>query len=197
VKLYGERDLQFEPGTKWEYSNYGFLLLGVLIEKVSGKSYYDFVAENIYKVAGMTNSGSEPESVEVANRSKGYLRDQFEMVSNEPTLPWRGTSAGGGYTTAADLMKFAGALMSNKLLKAETLAEATRPQFTTGDYGFGFQVDRPDPARSYGHGGGANGMNAILRVYPESGQSVIVLCNLDPPTASRIGDWLHVRMPLK
>jgi len=64
VKLYGERDLQFEPGTKWEYSNYGFLLLGVLIEKVSGKSYYDFVAENIYKVARMANSGSEPESVE-------------------------------------------------------------------------------------------------------------------------------------
>jgi CubicO group peptidase (beta-lactamase class C family) len=140
VKLYGERDLQFEPGTKWEYSNYGFLLLGVLIEKVSGKSYYDFVAENIYKVAGMTSSGSEPESVKVANRSQGYMRDRFEMVSNEPTLPWRGTSAGGGYTTAADLMKFAGALMSNKLLKAATLAEATRPQFTTGDYGFGFQL---------------------------------------------------------
>jgi CubicO group peptidase (beta-lactamase class C family) len=169
VRLYGERDLQFEPGTKWAYSNYGFLLAGVLIEKVSGKSYYDFVAENIYKVAGMTDSASEPESVEVANRSKGYMREQFEMVSNEPTLPWRGTSAGGGYTTAADLMKFAGALMSNKLLKAETLAEATRPQFTTGDYGFGFQVGRPDEARSYGHGGGAPGMNGILRVYPESG----------------------------
>jgi len=64
VKLYGKRDLQFEPGTKWEYSNYGFLLLGVLIEKVSGKSYYDFVAENIYKVARMANSGAELESVE-------------------------------------------------------------------------------------------------------------------------------------
>jgi CubicO group peptidase (beta-lactamase class C family) len=197
VKLYGARDLQFEPGSKWEYSNYGFVLLGVLIEKISGKSYYDFVAENIYRTAGMTSSGSEPESVAVANRSKGYMRDRFDIVSNEPTLPWRGTSAGGGYTTAADLMKFASALMSNKLLKAGTLAEATRPQFTTGDYGFGFQVGPPDEVRTYGHGGGANGMNAILRVYPESGQSVIVLCNLDPPTASRIGDWLHARMPLE
>ena len=125
------------------------------------------------------------------------MRDQFEMVSNEPTLPWRGTSAGGGYTMAIDLMKFAEALMSNKLLKAETLAEATRPQFTRGDYGFGFQLGRPDEARSYGHGGGALGMNAMLRVYPELGQSVIVLCNLDPPSASRLGDWLHARMPLK
>src|SRR6476646_5649667 len=103
------------------------------------------------------------------------MRDRFEMISNKPTLPWRGTSAGGGYTTAADLMKFADALMSNKLLKAETLAEATRPQFATGDYGFGFQIGRPGEARNYGHGGSASGMNAILRVYPESGQSVIVL----------------------
>ena len=63
--------------------------------------------------------------------------------------------------------------------------------------GFGFQIGRPDEARSYGHGGGAPGMNAILRVYPESGQSVIVLCNLDSPSASRMGDWLHARMPLK
>ena len=70
-------------------------------------------------------------------------------------------------------MKFAGALMSNKLLKAETLAEATRPQFTTGAYGFGFQIGQPDEAQTYGHGGSAPGMNAILRVYPESGQSVI------------------------
>jgi D-alanyl-D-alanine carboxypeptidase len=197
VKLYGERDLRFEPGTTWEYSNYGFLLLGVMIEKVSGKSYYDFVAENVYKVAGMTDSGSEPESAKVAHRSKGYMRDRFEMVSNEPTLPWRGTSAGGGTTTAADLMKFADALMANRLLKAGTLAEATRPQFTTGDYGFGFQLGPRDEVRTYGHGGGAPGMNAILRVYPESGQSVIVLCNLDSPSASRMGDWLHARMPLK
>src|SRR4029078_3211551 len=108
----------------------------------------------IFKVAGMTGSGSEPESVKAANRSKGYTRDSFDMVSNASTLPWRGTSAGGGYTTAGDLMKFSDALMSNKLLKAATLAEATRPQFATGDYGFGFQLGKPDEVRTYGHGGG-------------------------------------------
>ena len=90
------------------------------------------------------------------------MRDQFELVSNEPTLPWRGTSAGRGYTTPGDLMRFAGALMSNKLLKAETLAEATRAQFTPGAYGFGFQIGRPDEARSYAHGGGAPGMNGFF-----------------------------------
>jgi len=71
--------------------------------------------------------------------------------------------------------------MSNKLLKAETLAEATRAQFKTGDYGFGFQIGRPDEeARSYGHGGSAPGMNGILRVYPESDQSVIGIFLLAP-----------------
>ena len=94
-------------------------------------------------------------------------------------------------------MNFAGALMSNKLLKAETPAEATRGQFTSGAYGFGLQVGRPKEARSYRHDGGAPGMNGILRVYPESGRSVIVLCNLDSPSASWMGDWLRVRMPLK
>src|SRR4029450_39226 len=121
----------------------------------------------------------------------------YLIVSNEPTLPWRGPPAGGGYTTAADLMKFAGALMSNRLLKAETLPEATQPQFTTGASGLGFQLGPPDEVRTYGHGGGAPGMNGILRVYPESGQSVIVLCNLDSPSAERMGDWLHARTPLK
>ena len=86
---------------------------------------------------------------------------------------------------------------TDKLLRWRRFAEATRPQFTTGAYGFGFQIGRPDEARTYGHGGAAPGMNAILRVYPESGQSVIVLCNLDSPSASRMGDWLHARMPLK
>ena len=84
--------------------------------------------------------------------------------------------------------------MSNKLLKVETPAEATRGQFTSGAYGFGFQVGRRE-ARSHGHGGGAPGMNGILRVYPESGQAVIVLCNLDSPAASRMGDWIDARMP--
>jgi D-alanyl-D-alanine carboxypeptidase len=81
--------------------------------------------------------------------------------------------------------------------KAETRAQATRPQFTTGAYGFGFQIGGPDEARNYGRGGGAPGMNGILRVYPKSGQSVIVLCNLDSPSASRLGDWLHARLPVR
>ncbi len=72
VKLYGSRALAFEPGSKWEYSNYGFILLGVVIESVSGQSYYDYVRDHVYKPAGMTTSGSEPEDQAVSDRSVGY-----------------------------------------------------------------------------------------------------------------------------
>ena len=120
VTLYGNRAPQYEPGSRWQYSNYGFLLLGVLIEKVSGQSYYDYVSEHIYKPAGMTGSGSEPEEQVVADRSLGYTRfGGPNLRPNTDTLPYRGTSAGGGYSTVEDLLKFATALQSNKLLKAQ------------------------------------------------------------------------------
>jgi CubicO group peptidase (beta-lactamase class C family) len=83
-------------------------LLGVVIERVTGQSYYDYVAEHIYKPAGMTHSGSAPENEIVSDRSVGYMRQQGGggWVRNTDTLPYRGTSAGGGYSTVEDLMKF-------------------------------------------------------------------------------------------
>jgi len=120
VKLYGNRNPQFEPGSRWEYSNYGFILLGVIIEKVSRQSYYDYVHEHIYEPAAMTASGSEPENEVVADRSVGYTRMAGNgLHPNTDTLPYRGTSAGGGYSTVEDLLKFANALQDHKLLNPE------------------------------------------------------------------------------
>src|SRR6266571_2116259 len=93
VTLYGSRPLKFEPGSKWEYSNYGFILLGVVIEKVSGQSYYDYVRDHVYKPAGMTTSGSEPEDQAVSDRSVGYTSmGGGSEHPNTETLPYRGTS---------------------------------------------------------------------------------------------------------
>src|SRR5207244_7883770 len=100
VALYGKRGLAFEPGSRWEYSNYGMILLGVTIERVSKQSYYEYVTEHIYKLAGMTLSGSEPESEAVRDRAIGYRRPPGgAWAPNTDTLPYRGTSAGGGYST--------------------------------------------------------------------------------------------------
>ncbi len=195
VKLFGPRGLAFEPGAKFAYSNYGFILLGALIEKVSGQSYYDYVQEHIFKPAGMTSTASLPESDTVTARSSGYRKEDGKWVSNKPTLPWRGTSAGGGYSTAGDLFKFAQALTEGKLLGKTLLAEATKSQQKESGYGFGFSTSDRDGMREFGHGGGAPGMNGELKVYPGSGQVVVVLSNLDPPAAQRVTEWLTARMP--
>src|SRR5262249_41757339 len=121
ITLYGKRALAFEPGSRWAYSNYGMVLLGVVIERASGQSYYDYVAEHVYKPAGMTLSSSPLESDPVPGRAVGYMRAQNGggWTPNTDTLGIRGSAAGGGLSTVGDLLKFADTLMGNRLLSAE------------------------------------------------------------------------------
>jgi D-alanyl-D-alanine carboxypeptidase len=195
LKLYGSRGLTQEPGSRFEYSNYGYLLLGALIEHVSGMSYYDYVDQHVFRPAGMRSTGSLPEAVDVPDRAVGYLRlsPTSAWEPNTYTLPWRGTAAGGGYSTVGDLLRFAQALGSGRLISKATLAEATRPH--QQQYGYGFDVQGQGLLRSYGHGGGAPGMNGELRVFPELGYVVVSLSNLDPPAASELVEFFTLRMP--
>lgn len=193
VRLYGARDLAFEPGSRWAYSNYGFLLLGAVIEKVAGRSYYELVQENVFRPAGMTATDSLPEEAGVAGMSRGYMRGAAGWESNAETLPWRGTPAGGGYSTTRDLFRFARALETGKLLGEKLLREATVGDKPGAGYGFGFQLYEK-PMRQYGHGGGAPGMNGDLRVLPESGYVISVLANLDPPAAGRLASFFLARL---
>ena len=195
LKLYGRRGLTQEPGARFEYSNYGFVLLGALIEHVTGESYDDYVGGHVFRPAGMHSTGALPESVVVPHRAVGYLRASpgSDWVPNTDTLPWRGTAAGGGYSTVGDLLRFAQALNSGRLLSEATLAEATRPH--NQQYGFGFGVQGQGSLGSYGHGGGAPGMNGELRVFPELGYVVVSLSNLDPPAASELVEFFTLRMP--
>ncbi len=185
-----------EPGAEWRYSNYGFVLLGAIIEKVSGMSYYDYVRAKVFKPAGMTSTDSLPETENVPNRAIGYMRSEQGggWTPNTDTLPWRGTAAGGGYSTAGDLLRFAQALESGKLISKAMLAQATTPH--KQQYGFGFGMRGEGPSLSYGHGGGAPGMNGELRIYPRLGYVVVGLSNLDPPAASRVVDYFTLRMPV-
>ena len=202
VKLYGKRGLEFEPGSRWQYSNYGFLLLGVLIEKVTGQSYYDYVLEHVYKPAGMTSTASLPEDQAVPERSVGYMKSDGDHVwkPNTDTLPYRGTSAGGGYSTVEDLLRFANALQRHKLLDAqhtELLTAGKMDAPNGGKYAYGFFDQSVGGVRCFGHGGGAPGMNGDLRVCPQSGYVIAVLANLDPPAAQRIADFAANRLPEK
>jgi len=201
VNLYGKRGLLFQPGKAWDYSNYGFLLLGIVVEKASGRNYYDYVRERVYKPAGMNSTDSLPEDQAVPNRSVGYMRgDNGKWSPNTDTLPYRGTSAGGGYSTVGDLLRFANALTSHKLLDAHYTELLTTGKVTTpgGDkYAYGFGDRNSGGVRSFGHGGGAPGMNGDLQIYPQSGYVVVVLANMDPPAAQREADFIGNRLPAK
>lgn len=200
VKLNGSRGPEFEPGSRFAYSNYGMVLLGVVIERVTGASYYDYVREHVFKPAGMASTDSLPEGEAVPDRSTGYRKSAHGLVPNTDTLPYRGTSAGGGYSTVEDLVRFANALNSHKLLNAhytELLTAGKVEARGTDKYAYGFFDRVNDGVRSFGHGGGAPGMNGELQIYPQSGYVVAVLANRDPQAATRMADFIGARLPAK
>jgi D-alanyl-D-alanine carboxypeptidase len=198
IKLYGSRGLAFEPGKQWDYSNYGFILLGAIVEKVSGQSYYDYVRDHIFMPAGMTRTASEPEDVAVPDRAIGYMGVGESSKPNTETLPYRGTSAGGGYTTVEDLLRFASALTGHELLNEHYTELMTTAKPETGDahYAYGFQDDVAGGVRSFGHGGGAPGMNGNLQIFPQTGYVVVALANMDRG-AQRESSWISARLPAK
>ncbi|HEX8641019.1 MAG TPA: serine hydrolase domain-containing protein, partial [Allosphingosinicella sp.] len=196
VRLFGNRAPDTSEQGRNAYANYGFVLLGRIIEVVSGQDYYRYVEDNIFRPAAMTATGSLPESESVPNRSRGYMRRQGRLADNADTLPWRGSAAGGGYTTAGDLIRFGEALRSGRLLSRAMLDQATSPQRPDGWYGLGFFLGGQGPTRNWGHGGGAPGMNAAFRVFPELDAVVVALANLDPLAADNQADFYANRMAL-
>ncbi len=174
IPLFADKPLAFEPGTKDQYSNGGYILLGAIIEKVTGKSYYDYVRENIFKVAGMSNTDSFETDKTPANTANGYFKEKNIWSNNINTRPYRGSSAGGGYSNAGDLLKFSVALKSGKISVPD-------------DDG------KPRQDKSLGIAGGSVGINAVFLVNAQNGYTIIVLSNYDPPSAEKIGaqirDW--------
>jgi D-alanyl-D-alanine carboxypeptidase len=199
IALLGPRGLDFPPGSKWAYSNYGYMLLGRVIEVVSGQSYDAYVQEHIFAPAGMHATGEY--EVNVPGLSVPYTRGGPGTAPSGPLqsaasmLPDRGTSAGGGYSTVGDFLRFATALTTNRLLNAQytTIAmtgkvETTQPGVKWA-FGMG-DVTLPNGVHRIGHSGGAPGQNGRLYIYPASGYVVVVLANLDPPAADSLGKFI-------
>jgi D-alanyl-D-alanine carboxypeptidase len=191
VKLFGDRPVGFDPGTRMEYSNYGFILLGRLIELITGDSYENYVQKHVFLPADMLHTDSRPEVERVAGRAIGYTHGPGGLMPNTATLPWSGTSAGGGYSTVHDLLRFAEALQNGKLLGPALLKEATTDQTHKG-YGLGFYVLKDG---GYGHGGGSPGVNGESHILPRTGYVLIALVNRDPPMASNTVDFIQSILP--
>src|SRR5439155_26398516 len=161
LPLFVNNPLEFEPGTSQRYSNAGYIVLGLIVERLSGQSYYDYVREHIFKPAGMNDTDSYQIDENVPNRAFGITK------RGDNQMPGRGSSAGGGYSTADDLLRFSKALSDNKLLT---------PKWT--DWVF------HGPEHNLGVAGGAPGINATLLIEPP--YTLVVLSNFDPPSAEEI-----------
>jgi D-alanyl-D-alanine carboxypeptidase len=206
LDLFGARGVAFVPGSRWDYSNYGMVLSGRLIEVVSGQSYYDYTRTHIFEPLGMADTGNDPEDSGVSRLSTGYTHmgprpgPPGPIRPNTDTLPYRGTAAGGGYSTAGDLLRFMNGLNAHRLLDAphtEMLLKARMPTARPGnEQALGFSVRTyPDGKVSVGHGGGAPGMNGELLYFPNTACLVVVLSNLDPPSATELADLIVQRLP--
>ncbi len=187
---------QFTPGSQDSYSNYGFIVLGRIIEAVSGQSYYAYVEEHILGPVGMTGTGFEPETASVPKRAVAYTKHDGQWVRETKSLPWRGMSAGGGYSTVADMVKFAEALQGGKLVSPALLQQATTAQNHKGWYGFGFVVQGEGREHQYGHEGGAPGSNSAIVVLPAQGYVIVGLANVDPDAIGNVVNYIARRLPL-
>jgi D-alanyl-D-alanine carboxypeptidase len=198
LQFFAIEPLKFEPGKGWAYSNAGMLVAGLVVEKVSGQNYFDYVREHVYKPAGMKESDSFEKTKPQPNQSKGYMKQQQgKWVSNFEDLPLMGSSAGGGDSTAPDLLRFDQALRWHKLLNAELTELILKGREEVGPnekYAYGFEERIEDGKRVVGHGGGAPGMNCDLRMYWDSGYTVVVMSNFSPPIAQQLSGYIRERI---
>jgi CubicO group peptidase (beta-lactamase class C family) len=183
--LVAEETLAFEPGTRWQYSNTGFLLAGAVIEAVTGRDYFDVVRQRVYARAGMAGSDAYDIDLVVPNLAIGYSRERTSTGprwrANTFEHVIRGGPAGGGYSTARDLLAFAEAMKSGRLVSPATAERlwTAKPDLGSPEYGFGFGVGRDALGRTAGHSGGFPGIASVLDIYPDSGWTIVVLSNVD------------------
>ncbi|HEY8560881.1 MAG TPA: serine hydrolase domain-containing protein [Pyrinomonadaceae bacterium] len=181
LALAKDEKMQFEPGSRWQYSNTGMLVLGKIIEKASGRDYFDYIRENIYKKAGMTDSDSFDLDNVNPNLAVGYEKDfteQGTVFRNNIFLHViKGGPAGGGYSTVRDLLKFANALRDGRLVGKDYVKTLTtpKPELNSPGYGYGFIIgENPD---TFGHSGGFPGISSELIMFANSDFTAIVLSN--------------------
>jgi CubicO group peptidase (beta-lactamase class C family) len=177
--------LAYPPGTKWEYSNLGYLTLGILIHSVTGEFYGDFLQARIFKPLGMHSTRIISEADIVPNRSAGYRLVKGELKNQEWVAPMVNTTADGSlYFTILDLQKWDAALYTEKLLKRSSLDLMWTPvrlkdgQLNKGNYGFGWFIDNRAGHRCIHHDGSWQGFETAIDRYVDDQLTVIALANL-------------------
>lgn len=181
MRLAHPDSLRFEPGARFAYSNTGFLVLGKVIEVVTGRDYFDVVRERIYKRAGMLDSDAFDLDRVNRNLAVGYIPEYgangVTWKNNVFEHVIRGGPAGGGYATAPDLLRYTEALRTGKLVSRATLdlMRSPKPELGAPMYGYGFALF--DGPQYWGHGGDFPGVDADVEQFGTSGYTMIILAN--------------------
>jgi len=186
LKIVESIPLAFAPGSSWSYSNLGFLTIGILIHKVTGEFYGDFLQEHIFKPLDMQTIRIISEADIVPNRSAGYRLVKGELKNQEWVSPTVNTTADGSlYFSIMDLAKWDAALYTEKLLKRSsldemwTVAKLNNGQPNSGHYGFGWFVVTKNGHRVVEHEGAWQGFETQISRYVDDKLTVVVLTNLD------------------
>ena len=176
IALFRDKPLAFTPGTHWDYSSSGYILLGAILEQVTGKSYETVLQENIFTPVGMQNTGYEHDTATLA---RGYVNATTVAAPIEMSLPF---AAGGLYSTVEDLYRWAQALTTDALLPQPLLdllftPYAAIPQSDGASYGYGWVISQPFGHRMIGHNGGIDGFVASFNRFPDDDVTIILLSN--------------------
>jgi len=182
----------FKPGDKWQYSNLGYLTLGILIHKVTGEFYGDFLQERVFKPLGMTTTRIISEADIIPNRAAGYRLVKDELKNQDWVSPSLNTTADGAlYFTVLDMAKWDAALYGERLLKKTSFQQMWTPvrlnNNTTYDYGFGWGFAQINGHRIIEHGGAWQGFTSYIGRYVDDKVTVIILDNLTGGNAGKIG----------
>ena len=178
--------LAFPPGTKYDYANLGYLTLGLVIHKVTGQFYGDFLHDRIFQPLGMNSTRIISEADIVPNRCAGYRRVKGELKNQEWVSPTLNTTADGAlYFSIVDLAKWDAALYTEKLVTRSTLeqmwtvAKLKDGKPNSGQYGFGWFIDEKNDHHVVEHGGSWQGFRTQISRYIDDKLTVVVLTNLD------------------
>lgn len=200
TKVFQDSTLNFKPGEEYSYSNSGYFLLGVILEKITGKSYEQLLEEDIFAPLGMINTGFDHHSTILKKRATGYERIEGSYINSaylDMSIPY---AAGSMYSTAEDLYLWDQALYSDKILSAEMLEllfGEHMPYSRSGYYGYGWGIhkiplgENKDSIKMIQHGGGINGFNTIIVRYPDQKNLVVLLNNTGDTRLYRIAKAIN------
>ena len=186
VKKIEALPIEYPPGAHWNYCNTNYVLLGILIHRVTGTPYGDFLAQHIFKPLGMSSTRLVSEADIIPNRAAGYELDGNELKNQEWVSPtFNSTADGALYFNVLDLAKWDEALSTTRLLKQSnldrmwTVYRLNDGKPNPGNYGFGWEIDGQNGHKLIEHGGAWLGFSCQISRYPEDALTVVVLTNLD------------------